>query len=393
MLSSGLRKAKNIDIEEAFYYIRKAKLIALLYAKEEPIFLPVGLGEPLCNPDLLEIMKYASYFFGRIQLTTNATLLTPEKIDEILSLEIESIQVSMSYFDDETYKDQIGLDMEMVKTNVLTLFKKRNALNSKTKIITHIFDNELNSKKERDLFWSFYSEYLIHGDALDLRPYFEIVDNGTKGNLRDRSREKYVPCNSLWTDLTISIEGNVFPCCLGLWKKYDLNLSLGHISDNPVQIVRKLINIRVEHQRGVFKNCIHCQSIKKVIPYDHRTESIDYPELLEYVNKNQRFFIYGAGLIGKKINGYLKLNGFQALSFVTTGEPEECELDGLKVVSLSRVLHDFSLEGISANSYVFVIAAMSPYKEEIVEVLKRKGVESDRYFIQEYFPLIKRLIR
>ena len=72
--------------------------MTLLYGIDDPLVLPVGLGEPLCHPQIVDILRYMEIFFKRILFTTNASLLNAEIADELANINLESITLSLSYF-------------------------------------------------------------------------------------------------------------------------------------------------------------------------------------------------------------------------------------------------------------------------------------------------------
>lgn len=383
LLSRGIRKGTNVNKEELFYRIRKSRLITLLFAKDEPVFLPVGLGEPLCHPDIFEIIAYATIFFPRIQLTTNASLLTDKNIEQLLELRLETIQVSMSYFNKAVYESETGLVFEKSKFNLKSLFIKRNSLSNGMAghIVAHIFDNERNDDAARAEFICFYKDLTRKGDVLEFRPYTKYTDNSPGSLQRERPKDSYVPCHSLWCDFMVSSEGNVFPCCIGVWKKFDRELSIGFIEDDPIVFIDKLIMLRKEQKNGFFRNCLSCANLRTVIAGDLREEAIYYPELIEFCKEDARIFLYGAGFVGKKIQSYLKKNGIRICGFLVSEDIKEQKIEGTHVYSFER----YVMENTFENDKI-IVCAMSPAREEIVEHLTGCKINTDNVFVQNYYP-------
>lgn len=88
----------------------------------------VSGGEPLLHPQLVEVLKYIKQKGLRIELNTNAWLLS--KRDELFSLNIERIVISIDGFDHETYAEIRGKDR---LTNVVANIKAFQSASPKTK--------------------------------------------------------------------------------------------------------------------------------------------------------------------------------------------------------------------------------------------------------------------
>lgn len=376
-MKSGDRCGVNVDLKEIFYRIRKLRLITLVSCKEEPKFLPVGLGEPLCHPNMIEILTYAANFFPMIQITTNAILLTETKAKELLKINIYKIVVSLSYYDQDTYSREIGADFLIVKKNITRLFELRNKLSSKTKITVHIFDNNLNSEANRKDFKNYFSEFLKLEDCCDIRPYMEFTDNGVKGDLKKVSKDRRVPCYSLWTECMVSAEGYVFPCCMGVWKKYDETLSLGRISDSPDILFTALDKIQKVHKKGVFGTCETCPVLNVSHPYDLRAEAIEYNELLDFCKEFGRVHLYGAGYVGKIIGDFLSYHKIHIGCFFETNRSSYAELLGYPV-------YEFGTKQLKEDEGI-IVCVSERYQKEILENLNRHNVDKSKIFFQNKY--------
>lgn len=88
-----------------------------------------GQGEPLLNPDIFKMIKYANKKGATIFFTTNGTLLTKKIISRICDSDIGEIGISIDSTDKEKYeKIRRGAKFEIVKENIKNLtneLKKR----------------------------------------------------------------------------------------------------------------------------------------------------------------------------------------------------------------------------------------------------------------------------
>lgn len=97
-----------------------------------------GLGEPLLNPDIFKIIKYARKKGSLVKLDTNATLLNFEHIKKLIGADPSFISVSLDSITKENYeKIRKGANFEKVIENLTNLIKYRNKVGSKTQV--HLF--------------------------------------------------------------------------------------------------------------------------------------------------------------------------------------------------------------------------------------------------------------
>ncbi|MCW8965854.1 MAG: radical SAM protein, partial [Candidatus Pacearchaeota archaeon] len=126
----GLKRKKGVLKFENFKKI---------FDEINPAYLNLtGIGEPFLNKDLFKIVRYAKNKKTMVKLDTNATLLTQENIDKILSTKIDIISTSIDGATKDSYeKIRKGANFNTLKVNVKKLIKSRNKNKSKTKI--HMF--------------------------------------------------------------------------------------------------------------------------------------------------------------------------------------------------------------------------------------------------------------
>lgn len=68
-----------------------------------------GLGEPLLHPDVVEMVRYSRAKGISCQITTNGSLLTKEKIDQLLEAGLGSMVISINSLDPDSYRETHGL--------------------------------------------------------------------------------------------------------------------------------------------------------------------------------------------------------------------------------------------------------------------------------------------
>ena len=63
-----------------------------------------GMGEPLMHPDIVSMVNEASLCGKKVELITNATLLTEEVTKKLLAAGIDTLWVSLDGFSKESYE-------------------------------------------------------------------------------------------------------------------------------------------------------------------------------------------------------------------------------------------------------------------------------------------------
>lgn len=95
-----------------------------------------GLGEPLMNPDLMEIVSYAKKQGASINISSNLTLLTSETAVGIVQSGLDLLKVSIDAATKEIYQKIRGQDyFQRVIDGVTTLATAKRKLGSRTPFI------------------------------------------------------------------------------------------------------------------------------------------------------------------------------------------------------------------------------------------------------------------
>jgi len=131
-----------------------------IYDEVRPPYLNLsGYGEPLINPDLFKIIKYARQKGSFIKVDTNGMLLTDESIKGLLNSGIDIISNSIDGMDKKTYeKIRKGAKFDVVVKNLKKLVKERNKRKSKTEIHLYLVLQKANYKQ--------FPEFIKFGDSI-----------------------------------------------------------------------------------------------------------------------------------------------------------------------------------------------------------------------------------
>jgi len=183
-----------------------------------------GFGEPLMDKTIIEKIRYANKRYPKLKVDvfTNASLLTKEKSDELLKMKLGRMTFSINGMD-KGYKKVMGLDYDLVRRNVLYFLKQKRRLNNPvlTNISMLVMKENENQAEEFIKFWQKY------GDSV--RVYFP---SDWTGKLRKSLGKQKIPyarkqwtCSALWTHIVVHSKGEVVRCC----RDYESKAPFGNI--------------------------------------------------------------------------------------------------------------------------------------------------------------------
>jgi radical SAM protein with 4Fe4S-binding SPASM domain len=171
-----------------------------------------GFGEPLTDKGILEKIHYANQEYPKLKVDiySNAGLLTKGRTDELLKTKIDRITFSINGLEEE-YKEVMGLDYKVTKKNVLYFLKEKKRLNKKILVNISMMILKENENKSQ-AFISYWK-----GKADSVRTYYpsdwagELKENVGKQKIPyDR---KQWPCSAIWTHIVIHSDGEFLKCC------------------------------------------------------------------------------------------------------------------------------------------------------------------------------------
>lgn len=170
-------------------------------------------GEPLLDRGIgLKIKKFKDIGIKHINISTNAQLLTREKIQELLDSGLDDIRISLDAHTKQTYeKIRRGLNYDVVKENVLTLIQMRDDMQSNMSIRIRMVELEEN-KGERQEWMEYWKSKLSKIDRVQIMPM-----HTWSGEIMDEEKKKIEyysdkPCVSVFSSFTVNYNGEVQLC-------------------------------------------------------------------------------------------------------------------------------------------------------------------------------------
>ena len=182
-------------------------------------------GEPLCNPLLPDMIDYAKSqnVVDRITFTTNALLMTPERVDRLMENDsIDIIRISLQGLDTETYYKTCGVNVDFNKflANLDYLYKHKKNCSIRMKIADVAIKDIPNGKQKfEEMFGdkadSIFIEHIlplygdINYDSID-KEINETIMDGREGVHTDSI---HVVCHRPFFRVRVGADGLVTSAC------------------------------------------------------------------------------------------------------------------------------------------------------------------------------------
>src|SRR5687767_6648685 len=174
--------------------------------------VPYGVGEPLLNPEIFDMISYCKEMRVPTGISTNATVLTDEASRKLIQAGLDYIIFAFDGATKETYETyRKGAQFEKVRENILTFLKVKKELKSRIFCIVQMVRLKENQKEIPELLrmWRLdgIDEVRIKKDEVHNDGSAIPGDNEARPPMRH-------PCYLLWRGpMYIHYDGTVFPCC------------------------------------------------------------------------------------------------------------------------------------------------------------------------------------
>lgn len=191
----------------------------------------IGLGEPLLNPEVFDILHIARDKNIEAVLTTNASLLTDENIEKIPP-NLRNIAISIDSPSPEEFRRIRGGNLDTVLANLRRMKKKKSSINIQIQAI--LMKDTLDSlaglpelasqvgarrisllhllalSPDHDVMHALHDQQKLQQALKELRK--RARQRGIKIVMRPHSPSLRV-CSEPWVNPFVSIEGDVYACC------------------------------------------------------------------------------------------------------------------------------------------------------------------------------------
>ena len=208
-------------------------------------------GEPLLNKNLPEMISILNKknLTDQLEITTNASALTPENSTKIIQAGLKKIRYSIYHLNDEGYLKVTNnkINFKKIYENIKNFWKIKKKLNSNVHVTAKILNYDLN--KEQELFFKkTFEPYTneskieyLHGWSLSDKKDLKLGKN--KGKTADGEDYYFKKiCSQPFSRLTVLFNGDVTPCCVDWSHK----LVVGNLRNDSLD---KLWNIQTNPLR------------------------------------------------------------------------------------------------------------------------------------------------
>lgn len=207
-------------------------------------------GEPLLDQKIAQrIRRLKETGISHVNISTNASLLTEEKVLELINSGLDDIRISIDGYTKDTYeKIRKGLKYDVVKANVEQLIRIRDKCNSNMSIRIRMVEMEEN-KGERTEWMAYWNRLLGKKDKVQLMPmhtWSGVIEQEQQSKISYYADK---PCISVFSSFTINWDGKVQLCDSDIEQKVVLG-DLWNESIKSVWTGQKMEQIRCWHANG-----------------------------------------------------------------------------------------------------------------------------------------------
>ena len=237
------------------------RILERLAAHPQPVFVSFcGFGEPLLHRNLENFIRRTCASGLPAGITTNASLLSPERTRSLLDAGLSQIVFSISDLD-EDYEEVYNLDYNRTATNIEHFLEENRSRGKPCETWVSIVEHDINRDK--------LQAYCRHWEEKGI-DHFYIVPEVNRGGALDRgylfqgSTERIDEARAILDDepepllcmmpfhtISISWEGLYLLCCQD-WEK---RMPLGHIAQHSVAEIDAIKQEKLVAGNKVCRDC------------------------------------------------------------------------------------------------------------------------------------------
>jgi radical SAM protein with 4Fe4S-binding SPASM domain len=218
------------------------------------------LGEPLMNPRIVDMVKYAKdKGIEDTMMNTNAVLLSEKMSRDLINAGLDKLFFSFDSPYKESYEEiRVGAKYEDVLTNIKRFREIREemgSLNPTTRVSMVLIPG----KNE-----NFIDDYVkLFSDIVDAIAYDDFIDHEKDCSFLDEKKDTRFSCAQLWQRIFVRPDGSIGICCRDHYTACGIgninNMTLKEAWNSPV-----LKEIRDKHQNMKWhdvKLCSRCPHV------------------------------------------------------------------------------------------------------------------------------------
>lgn len=290
-LSSEKKKeAGFVAINQDFEVFKKIAQQSKEFPRKYKRILLTGLGEPLVNPRIAEMVKLLKEYdiAEKLEIFTNASLLTKELSDSLIAAGLTRLRISVQGTDAEKYKKHCGINIDFEKfvENIKYFYEKSR---NKCSIYIKIIEEELYGEEDRQKFFNIFGEIcddIFVENLVRAQPMMGDYDEkiAMSRTFYGEIAEKREVCPYIFYTLQTDSEGNCYPCPpLSL----PLSFSVGNIHKQTLKEIwngERMQKLRLSHLKKDGSKCKLCKQCTNYLCFTPEQDNLD-DNAQEIINK------------------------------------------------------------------------------------------------------------
>jgi radical SAM protein with 4Fe4S-binding SPASM domain len=228
--------------------------------------VPYGVGEPLLNPEIFDMVAYCKKVGVPCGLSTNATVLGEEASRRLIGAGLDYLILAFDGATKETYeKYRKGAEFEKVQENIRTFLRVKKEMGSKIFCILQM----VRLAENRDEIPALIRMWRIEGiDEIRIKKD-EVHNEGSAipGDSEARPPMRH-PCYLLWRGpMYVHYDGTTYPCCYIYPEE-----PVGNLRKNTLTQIwnsERMVRLREAHISGdlsEYKACQNCPAARPLLP-------------------------------------------------------------------------------------------------------------------------------
>jgi radical SAM protein with 4Fe4S-binding SPASM domain len=180
----------------------------------------------------------------------------------LIDLKLDTLVISINFFSRELYKKYNGVDrLDEVVANTESFLRLKGARNPRTTLqILDIGENKDDIKK----FFHFWKPRINGNDFIYAREFNDFCGTVNVAQFGiQRSPHRRYPCAQLFDHLLVNVDGDCFPCCMGINTNVSSALCLGNVKNSSLRELfgadGRIHEIRKMHRSGQFDRIDLCR--------------------------------------------------------------------------------------------------------------------------------------
>ena len=216
-------------------------------------------GEPLIHPRLVEMINYCGEKgVGPTGLTTNGSLLKPEKARQLAESSLFMVDFSLDAFSKKTFSEiRVGLDFEKVMENINYLLEYKEKIGSSLQVMVSFVIQEENIH-EVDAFREYWEPLVDKVLIRGVNTNVNLVD--TKP-IDDTAEDERWPCPHWWRRMVITSDGLLKPCPID-WNNGTAYKHFDEVTIQDAWHSDFFQDHRTQHLNNDFTACSVCKGCK-----------------------------------------------------------------------------------------------------------------------------------